>query len=179
MKGIFESLLGFIVIFIAIGFSYFAYKNTDTNLNNKESYVLEARFDNIDGIKIGSEVRISGIKIGNVVGQNLDNETFSAIVKMSVDNTIKLPIDSTIQILSSGFIGDKYLAISPGMEESFLKNNDLFEFTQSSLNIETLISKFLFGLKDKGDNETTQDNQEKANKHNYIFNDSDTENSIS
>lgn len=183
MKNIFEIVVGFLVIFIAMIFSYFVYQTSDQKLDKNNQYVLNANFDNADGIKIGSEVKISGITIGKVILQILDYDTYSAQIKFLIDKKIKLPEDSSVQIISSSILGDKYISITPGTEEKMLVDGDTIEFTQSSINLEALISKFIFGLKD-GNNAVQMEDKafldtNKSNGQNYIFNDSDAENSIS
>lgn len=184
MRNIFETIIGFFVLFIAIVFTYFAYQSSSEKINEDDQYALVANFDNADGIKIGSEVRVSGVVIGKVVHKELDYDTYSAVIKMTLNKKVKLSEDSSAQILSSSLLGDKYISIAPGNEEKILKNNDVIEFTQSSINIEGIISKFLFGLKEKNENVPSDDNSlsnnnDKTDDQNYIFNDSKTENSIS
>ena len=184
MKNIFETIIGFFVLFVAVVFTYFAYQSSDAQVNKDDQYTLVANFDNADGIKIGNDVRISGVVVGKVVYKELDYDTYSAVVKMTLDKKVKLPEDSSAQIVSSNLLGDKYILIAPGTEEKMLKNNDMIEFTQSSINIEGMISKFLFGLKEKNETATSDDNSfssntDKSDEQNYIFNDSKTEGSIS
>ena len=183
MKNIFEIIVGFLVIFIAVIFSYFVYQTSDHKLDKNNQYAINANFDNADGIKVGSEVKISGIMIGKVVSQILDYDTYSAQVKFLIDKKIKLPEDSSAQIVSSNILGDKYISITPGTEEKVLVDGDTIEFTQSSINLEALISKFMFGLKDGNNSTHIEDgiflDNNKSNDQNYIFNDSGTEHSIS
>jgi phospholipid/cholesterol/gamma-HCH transport system substrate-binding protein len=185
MNHIFETIIGFLVLFIAATFTYFAYQSSGKKLEADNQYTLVANFDNIDGIKIGSSVKISGIAIGKVLDQSLDYDTYSAVLKLSLDRKIKLPEDSSALIVSSSLLGDKYISIMPGSEEKILKDGDVLEFTQSSINLEGLISKFLFGLKgnDSSNNGNEEDsffkNTSKSNEETHIFNDSSAENSIS
>ena len=184
MKNIFETVIGFLVLFIAGSFTYFAYQSSGDKLDKQNQYVLVANFDSADGLKVGSDVKISGIAVGKVVYQGIDYDTYSAVVKMALDRKVKLPEDSSAQIFSSGLIGDKYIALIPGTEEKMLQDEGTIEFTQSSVNIEGLISKFVFGLKEGNSNNDSEEdnfhkNNEKLSEQNYIFNESGTENSIS
>ena len=182
MKNIFEIVVGFLVLFIAIIFGYIVYQSSSHKLDKNDQYVVTAIFDNVDGIKLGSEVKISGIVIGKVTSQIIDYDTYSAQLKMLIDKKIKLPEDSSAQIVSSNILGDKYVSITPGTEEKLLIEGDTIEFTQSSVNLEGLISKFIFGLKDNNqsqlDEKSFLDNN-KSDEQNYIFSDTGTENSIS
>ena len=183
MKNIFEIVVGFLVIFVAIIFGYIVYQSSSHKLDKNDQYVINAIFDNVDGVKLGSEVKISGIVIGKVTSQILDYDTYSAQLQMLIDKKIKLPEDSSAQIVSSNILGDKYISITPGTEEKLLVEGDTIEFTQSSVNLEGLISKFIFGLKDSNnhsqlDEKSFLDNN-KSDEQNYIFSDTGTENSIS
>ncbi len=186
MKNVFETIIGFLVLFIAGVFTYFACQSSGEKLNRDDQYTLVASFDNADGIKVGSEVRVSGVVVGKVVHKGLDYDTYSAVVKIALNRKIKLPEDSSAQIISSSLLGDKYVSIAPGNEEKMLGDKDSIEFTQSSINIEGIISKFLFGLKEKNNNATGENeddnfpnNNDKSGEQNYIFNDFKTESSIS
>ncbi|WHA05370.1 outer membrane lipid asymmetry maintenance protein MlaD [Candidatus Bandiella numerosa] len=190
MKNVFEIIVGFLVIFIAVIFSYFVYQTSEQKLDKHNQYVINANFDNADGIKVGSEVKISGVVIGKVISQILDYDTYSAQVKFLVDKKIKLPEDSSAQIVSSNILGDKYISITPGTEEKVLADEDTIEFTQSSINLEGMISKFMFGLKDSNNSNSSsqmddngflgnnKSDEQNSDEQNYIFNDSGTKNSI-
>ncbi|MBY0581097.1 MAG: outer membrane lipid asymmetry maintenance protein MlaD [Rickettsiales bacterium] len=190
MKNVFEIIVGFLVIFVAVIFSYFVYQTSEQKLDKHNQYVINANFDNADGIKVGSEVKISGVVIGKVISQILDYDTYSAQVKFLVDKKIKLPEDSSAQIVSSNILGDKYISITPGTEEKVLADEDTIEFTQSSINLEGMISKFMFGLKDSNNSNSSsqmddngflgnnKSDEQNSDEQNYIFNDSGTKNSI-
>ena len=143
---IFETIVGFLILLITIIFFLFA-KNEANIEDNIDGYIITARFDNIDGINPGSDVRLSGIKIGNVASYKLDLETYEAVVKFNIKDKVKLPMDSIASVVSSGLLGKKYVSIDPGAEDIYLKAGEDIIYTQSSLNIESLIGKFLF--KDK------------------------------
>lgn len=138
-----ETLIGFIVLIIAIAFVIFSYKTAEVN-KSANGYNILAKFDSVDGLSIGSDVRVGGIKIGVVSETSLDSKTFQAITKLAVDKNMQIPSDSSAQIVSDGLLGSKYVSILPGSENNYLKNNEFIEYTQSSINLETLIGKFMF-----------------------------------
>lgn len=143
-KNIFETLVGAIVIIIAGWFLMFFMKhNTAVSVTN-DYYILFAKFEQADGIAVGTPVRIGGVKIGVVVDETLDPKTYSAVVKFSINKKIQIPTDSTAKISSEGLIGGKYLAIVPGADDEMLANNQELKYTQSSINLETLIGKMVF-----------------------------------
>ncbi len=141
-RNLLETLMGAFVFFIAVGFGFFAYKSS--NIATPNGYELIAKFDSIDGLANGGDVRIGGVKVGAVIEQTLDTETYMAIVKLSLSDTIKIPKDSSVSIVSSGLLGGKYVSITPGGDEEYLKNNGEIEYTQSSVNFESLIGKMMF-----------------------------------
>lgn len=140
-KSVIETLVGAIVLAVAIGFGYFAYDEVD--LAPQEGYQINARFSDIDGISNGSEVRIGGIKVGSVAEMELDPQTYEAIVKMQLRDGVKIPEDSSAKITSSGLLGGKFISLTPGASDEMLASHDTIGFTQSSVNIETLIGKMV------------------------------------
>lgn len=151
MNNVFETLLGAIVLCVAIGFIYFAYNSSD-RVFKSDSYHINAKFERADGITVGSEVRVGGIKIGAVTAESLEHETYLALIKMAVSNKIKLPQDSSAQIIGDGLLGNKYIAIIPGGEDDMLNNEDYIKYTQSTVNLESLIGKFIFSTVEKNTN---------------------------
>jgi phospholipid/cholesterol/gamma-HCH transport system substrate-binding protein len=160
MKNFIETITGAIVLIIAFGFVYFAYKGANVT-PHRNGYSLMAKFDKADGINIGSEVRISGIKIGNVLSEKLDAKSFLAVVEFSLDKSIELPADSSAQIVSDGLLGGKYLSITPGADDATLKDGDEIHYTQSSVNIETLIGKMIFNSSSKDNVSKSADDKTK------------------
>lgn len=138
-----ETLVGVAVIAVALFFSYFAY--TGSNLKEIDGYVLKARFNTVDGIGNGSEVRIGGIKIGQVVSMDLDPKSYEAIVGLQLRDDVKLPEDSTAAIVSASLLGGKYVSVEPGGMDEILGDGDEISFTQSSVNFESLIGKMVHG----------------------------------
>ncbi|MDG1286133.1 MAG: outer membrane lipid asymmetry maintenance protein MlaD [Rickettsiales bacterium] len=136
-----ETLVGTAVIGIALSFSYFAYNSS--NLKEIEGYTVNARFNSVDGIGSGSEVRIGGIKIGQVVEMDLDPKSYEAVVSLQLREDIKLPEDSTAAIVSASLLGGKYVSVEPGGMEDMLGDGDEISFTQSSVNFESLIGKMV------------------------------------
>ena len=95
-------------------------------------YDLTARFDHIDGLTLGSDVKIAGVKVGSVTEQSIDPKTFQAIVGVRIDGAIKLPKDSSAEIVSDGLLGGKYLSLTPGGEDDNLKPGGRISITQSA-----------------------------------------------
>jgi phospholipid/cholesterol/gamma-HCH transport system substrate-binding protein len=138
-----EVLLGAAVVVIAAGFLFFAFSVTDSRA--VAGYELAARFDRVDGLELGSDVRMGGIKIGTVRSQTLDPQTYLAVVRFSVDNAIKVPADSSASIESEGLLGGRYINIVPGGDDRMLAPGEEIRFTQASVSLEQLLGKFLGG----------------------------------
>jgi phospholipid/cholesterol/gamma-HCH transport system substrate-binding protein len=108
-QNLMETAIGALVIAIALGFFIFTYSTTGVG-KGSGGYHLTAKFKNVEGINVGSDVRMSGIKIGSVTNQSLDSKTFDAVLTFAIDPTIKLPDDSTVKITSEGLLGGKFIA---------------------------------------------------------------------
>lgn len=141
-RNIVETVLGAVVLAVAIGFLVWAYRSSDAG--DPGGYTLMARFDRADGLDTGGDVRISGIKVGSIVGQSLDPTTFRAEVRFSIRDGIELPADSSAAIVSSGLLGGRYLSVVPGGDEAVLKDGEEVKFTQSAVNLEDLLGRYIF-----------------------------------
>jgi len=138
-----ELLAGAAVLLLAIGFLGYAVANTGRV--TLSGYTLHAAFDHADGLNVGSEVRLAGIKVGSVTGAHVNPQSYRAVVDFTVQNAIKLPRDSGAEIQTDGLLGGKFLNLSPGGDEQMLANGDTMTITQGSISIEQLIGKYIFG----------------------------------
>ncbi len=154
-----ETVMGGVVLIVAAGFVIFAYKSG--KVQTIEGYTLLAKFDRADGLVIGSDVRVSGLKVGTVIDQKVDPKTYQAVIKLSVADEVKLPKDSAAEIISDGLLGGKYIALVPGGDEQTFSNNDEIQYTQSSVSIEQLIGKFMFSGDDKNKKQQNGDPENK------------------
>lgn len=141
-----ETIMGIVVIAVAAFFAYFAYNVSD--LQVVKGYDVTAKFLKVGGLNVGSDVRINGIKVGTVIGQNLDNADFTADVKMSLASNINLPTDSTASIVSDGLVGDKFIKIEPGHSAEFLKNGDVIKNTKDFKTLEDMVGEIIFMVTD-------------------------------
>lgn len=151
-RNLVETLMGAVVLGVAIVFLVFAYSKG--GVKAVDGYQLVGKFDRIDGLAEGSDVRMSGIKIGTVTRQALDPQTYLAVVTMSIKPEVKLPRDSSAQISSDGLLGDKYLSLQPGAADEMLKPGGEIEHTQGSVDIVSLVGRMIFsqtGKKDEAD----------------------------
>jgi phospholipid/cholesterol/gamma-HCH transport system substrate-binding protein len=135
-------------IFIILGFicmAYLSIKLGDVELFGTKQYPVKAKFTNISGLKEGSDVDIAGVKVGKVAKISLDN--YNAIVELLINPEVKLQEDSIASIRTQGIIGDKYIKIAPGGAEEYIKPNGMISETESTVDIEELISKYIFEKK--------------------------------
>lgn len=137
-------------LFILLGFAALAYLATQTtsvaNFRQGDSYTLKADFTNVGQLKLRAPVKIAGVRIGSVSGIELDPAKLQARVLLSIDQHYdQLPDDSSAAIFTSGLLGDQYVGVQPGGSPTSFKNGDEFVLTQSSIQLEDLIGKFLVG----------------------------------
>jgi len=109
-----------------------------------ETYMVEARFDNIGGLKVRGPVRSAGVLVGRVHEIHFDNERFQANVKLALDKRYQFPKDTTASILTSGLLGETYIGLEAGGDDKPLAPNDRIAITQSAVVLERLINQFLF-----------------------------------
>ena len=139
-----EVLTGAVVLLLAAGFLAYAVANSGRSATS--GYTLFARFDHIDGLALGSDVRIGGVKVGSVSQERLDPQSFQAVVGLSVRNDIRLPKDSAAIVTSESLLGGKYLSLQPGGDETMLQPGQTITITQSSVSLEELLGKFIFSI---------------------------------
>lgn len=152
-KNLFETLVGALVLIIAGYFSYYVYGMTSVVSAFEKGFAVKAVFDNADGINLGTDVKMSGIRIGKVTSLSLDAKTFRALVEMNLHQDVKLPVDSSAEITGNGLLGERYVTIQPGADTEYLANGGSIEFTQSSISLEKMIGKFMFGVDGKPQND--------------------------
>jgi phospholipid/cholesterol/gamma-HCH transport system substrate-binding protein len=141
-RSIAEVLTGAIVLLVAAGF--LAYAIAHSGRTTASGYTLYARFDHVDGLAVGADVRLAGVKVGSVTGATIDPKTYLATVSFTVRSGIELPKDTSASITSEGLLGGNYLSLSPGGDEVMLQPGQTITITQSAVNLEELLGKFIF-----------------------------------
>lgn len=137
----FEAIIGFVIVLFCLLFSVNVFKSGIKIKNTKYNKLLYAKFNNIDGIKVGSVVKIAGVNVGSVENIELDTGDLNVKLTMRFRSDVSIPSDSVISVNSEGLLGGKYLGIETGIEETYLQNGEYFSSTQSTMNIEKLIGK--------------------------------------
>lgn len=141
-KNAVETILGAVVLLVAGTFLSFAMNMVD--VGEVDGYEVSASFLKVGGLTDGSDVRLNGIKIGTVSDLSLDNETFDAVVTMSIRSDVKLPIDSIASIGSSGIIGGKFVAIRPGGEKDVVTAGGNLTKTEDFKSLEDQVGEIIF-----------------------------------
>ena len=142
----------FVGIFILIGIlstTFLAFKvanlaNLGSNANS--TYTLYADFNNIGSLKANAPIKVSGFTIGRVSNIHLNPKTYQAVVVMQIDKQYKFTDDSSAEILTTGLLGEQYVALQSGSDSDYLENNERITITSSAMVLEQLISKFMTNI---------------------------------
>jgi len=146
-----ETLIGAVVLVVAGFFLAFAYTASGSR-GSVSGYELTANFNRADGLTVGGDVRMSGIKIGTITNQSLDPKTFNAVIKFTIDGRYQLPDDSAAKIASESLLGGNYLSIEPGGSDKLLKPGESLRYTQGSVSLLDLIGQAIFSATTGGGN---------------------------
>lgn len=145
-----ETLIGAAVLAVAVIFVFYGYSKAE--ITPRDGYVLTAEFDRVDGLISGSDVRLSGIKVGTVDTLKLRKDTYYAEVKLIISADIQLPEDTSAKITMEGLLGGNYISLTPGGSEDYLADGDALIYTQGSVDLIGLVSQALFSAgKDEND----------------------------
>jgi phospholipid/cholesterol/gamma-HCH transport system substrate-binding protein len=141
-RGAVETILGALVLTVAVGFVVLAARSID--LEGDDGYQLQARFLKVGGLERGSDVRISGVKVGTVVERTLDRTSFEALVTFTVHDDVRLPVDTEAGVTAEGLLGGKYLRLFPGKETGFLEDGAEITRTRDFQALEDTVSEIIF-----------------------------------
>jgi phospholipid/cholesterol/gamma-HCH transport system substrate-binding protein len=155
-RSVVETVLGAVVLLVALVFLTFSYKTA--NVGSASGYRLSANFSGIGGLKIGDDVQVSGVKVGQVDKIILDPVTFLAQVTLDIDPSIKVPEDTAAIISSQSLLGGRYLALEPGGSEETLPDGGVIQYTQAPQNLEQLLGQFIFSMSGKEKDAAAADN---------------------
>jgi phospholipid/cholesterol/gamma-HCH transport system substrate-binding protein len=140
-----ETLVGLFVLLGLAALMFVALKAANlAAFSNGATYVLQARFDNIGGLKVRAPVRSAGVVVGRVTSIKLDPKTYQGVVTLQMSSNVEFPKDSSAKILTSGLLGDQYVGIEAGADDKSLAAGDVIKQTQSAVVLENLIGQFLF-----------------------------------
>ena len=141
-RTLFETVIGALVLLVAFGFLIFAMDNSQ--VGRVSGYEVRAKFSKVDGVAVGGDVKISGIKVGTIRNIQLDPKKYNAEISMEINQDVKLPKDTFARIDSEGLLGGRYLTLVPGADDKFMKNGDLVAYTQPPVDLVDLLGRFVF-----------------------------------
>jgi len=137
--------VGLLVLLGGVALLFLALKSANLlSLSFQSTYELSARFDNIGGLKPQAAVKSAGVVVGRVKSIGFDDQSFQAVVQMSIEDRYKFPKDSSLKILTSGLLGEQYIGIEAGSDDKNLAAGDRVQQTQSAVVLENLISQFMY-----------------------------------
>jgi phospholipid/cholesterol/gamma-HCH transport system substrate-binding protein len=145
-----EVIAGAAVLAAAIGFLVYAGQSTGFT-GESSSYPLTASFRSVDGVTVGTDVRLAGVKVGTVTALSLNPQTYFADATISVRKDVLLPDDSTILVSSEGLLGGSFIELQPGGSLDNLSPGDEIEDTQGAVSVISLLMKFVGGSSDAED----------------------------
>lgn len=138
-----ELAVGIFLIIGIFSLAYISIKLGKLEVLGSQGYTLYAEFEDAGGVKPGASVEIAGVQIGKVKNITLDN--YQALVEFTISKNVEIQEDAIASIKTKGLIGEKYVQISPGGSEKFLRNGEKIRETESAIDVEELISKYVFG----------------------------------
>jgi len=146
MKGsAIETTVGIFVLVGILCVGYLTVKLGKMDWFGSQHYQVVARFESISGLKEGANIEMAGVEVGKVSTISLDPVRQVALVEMMIQNGVELSEDVIASVKTAGMIGDKYIKLSPGGSEEILKAGDTITETESAVDLEDLISKYVFG----------------------------------
>ena len=144
-KASIETAVGLFVLIGILCVGYLTVKLGKMEILGKDYYSVNAQFDSVTGLKVGANVEMAGVPIGKVEAIALDSERQVARVRLKIQSSVVLTDDTIASVKTAGMIGDKYIKLSPGGSDLILKSGDTIIETESALDLEELISKYVFG----------------------------------
>ena len=133
-SGLFETVVGVAVVTVAASFFFYAYTVSGQAVG-RDQYTVDAVFGRVDGVTVGAEVRIAGVKVGSVARNELNFNTYEANLELAIAASVPIPEDSVAKIVSDGLLGGAHVAIEPGASEEMLREGDKITITQGSVDL--------------------------------------------
>lgn len=139
-----ETMVGLFVLLGMAGLVFLSLKAANlASFSGGDTYSLQARFDNVGGLKARAPVRSAGVTIGRIASISFDPQTFQGVVTLEIDRKLKFPRDTSAKILTAGLLGDQYIGLEAGADEKVLAEGDVIRQTQSAVVLENLIGQFI------------------------------------
>ncbi|MEH6460571.1 outer membrane lipid asymmetry maintenance protein MlaD [Chitinimonas sp. JJ19] len=144
-RRVYDFWVGLFVILGVAALAFLALRVSNvSNGGTKPTYRVTAAFDNIGGLKARAPIKSAGVLVGRVAGIHLDSATYRAVVDLDIEQGYQFSRDTSAEILTSGILGDQYIGLEAGGDETMLKSGDRITLTSSAVVLEKLISQFMF-----------------------------------
>ena len=137
-----ETLMGLVVLTGAVIFAMLVYQAS--NIKSANGYLIHAEFGTTGGLSVGDEVRLSGIKVGQIVGQSLDPVTYAARIDMRIEDAVKLPSDTSARITAASLLGGNFLELLPGADDGLMPEGTVIYDTRDPVSLSDLLGKIVF-----------------------------------
>lgn len=141
-RNVVETIVGALVLLVAGIFVFYAFSKSDRA--GPDGYEITARFGRIDGLKRGSDVTMSGVKIGTVTAIDLDRTTYQAVVHLAVSSSVPIPTDTNAKIVAESLLGGMVVVLDPGGDKTMIKSGGEIAQTQDAISFTELLAKFMF-----------------------------------
>ena len=147
-RNMIETVMGAVVLLVAVAFVVFAFRSASLSSAGRDGYLVTVEFTDASGLNAGTDVRMAGVKIGSVVEQRLNPDTYFAVVTLGISDTVRLPSDSSARIIPDGLLGGNYVALEPGGAEEYIAHGGKILYAQGSVNVVDLLGRFIFSAAD-------------------------------
>lgn len=146
-RNMIETVMGAVVLLVAVVFIVFAFRSAGLNADS-DGYRVTVEFSDASGLSAGTDVRLAGVKIGTVLEQRLNPDTYFAVVTLGISESVHLPSDSSARIIPDGLLGGNYVALEPGGADDYIEHGGRIAYAQGSINVVDLLGRFIFGAAD-------------------------------
>jgi phospholipid/cholesterol/gamma-HCH transport system substrate-binding protein len=164
-KKILELAVGIFILAGIVALFILAFKVSGiSEYGSHNTFAVVAEFDNIGDLKVRAPVTIAGVRVGEISDIDLNTKTFRARVKLIIDRTQKIPLDTSASILTAGLIGANYIELNPGFAEQNLSNGGEITETHPAIILENLIGKFIYQLKNEDEKEENNKSSKRGKK---------------
>jgi phospholipid/cholesterol/gamma-HCH transport system substrate-binding protein len=150
-RNLIETIMGAVVLLVAVAFVFFAFRSAGLSNAGRDGYQVMVEFDDASGLSAGTDVRMSGVKIGSVIDQRLNPDTYFAEVTLGISEAIRLPSDTSARIIPDGLLGGNYVALEPGADDDYIERGGRIVYSQGSINVVDLLGRFIFSAADAAD----------------------------
>lgn len=149
-RNMIETVMGAVVLLVAVAFVVFAFRSTTLGDNAGGGYEVLVSFNDASGLNVGTDVRMAGVKVGRVVEQRLNPDTYFAEVFLSINSSVRLPSDTSARIIPDGLLGGNYVALEPGGAEDYIAAGGQIQYAQGAVNVVDLLGRFIFSAAEVG-----------------------------